>query len=160
MSRITTPLIAALFFALLPNHHSKAQTMNQNQSSIFPKGEKAPAEYFTGTVWVRTLVPDDTTFNIVISNVTFEAGARTNWHTHPAGQILLITGGTGYYQEKGKPIQRMHKGEVVKCLPNVEHWHGASVDSAMTHIAMNPNTEKGIVVWLQKVTDDEYKNIK
>lgn len=103
MSRIKTLLITTLAFVALFNLSCKEQTiknMSENQSSIFPKGEKAPAEYFTGTVWVRSLVPDDTTFNLVISNVTFEPGARTNWHKHPAGQILLVTEGTGYYQEK------------------------------------------------------------
>jgi quercetin dioxygenase-like cupin family protein len=133
---------------------------NHHANTIFPKGEKAPAEYFTGTAWVRPLVPNDSTYNCVISNVVFEARARNNWHTHPSGQILLATEGTGYYQEKGRPVQKLHKGDVVKILPNVEHWHGASHDSEFTHIAINPNTEKGIVVWLQRVTDEEYNNIK
>jgi quercetin dioxygenase-like cupin family protein len=163
MSRVKTLLITALACVALFNLSCKGQTIkniSENQNSIFPKGEKAPAEYFTGTVWVRSLVPDDTTFNCLISNVTFEPGARTNWHKHPAGQILLVTEGTGYYQEKGKPIQLLHKGDVVKCLPNVEHWHGASPDSRLTHIAINPNTENGIVVWLRKVSDEEYHKVK
>jgi quercetin dioxygenase-like cupin family protein len=131
-------------------------TKNQNQ--IFPKGEKAPAEYFTGTAWVQLLVPNDNIFNGQIGNVIFEPGARNNWHTHPGGQILIATDGEGYYQEKGKPIQLFRKGEVVKILPNVEHWHGASPDSEFTHIAINTNTQNGIVVWLQKVTDEEYNS--
>ncbi len=127
---------------------------------LFPAGEKAPANNFTGTVWVNSLVANDSVFNCVIGNVTFEPGARSNWHYHPAGQILLITEGTGYYQEKGKPIRLIHKGDVIKCVPNVEHWHGASPGSMMTHIAINPNTKKGIVIWMQKVSDKEYKNLK
>ena len=130
------------------------------QDGIFPIGEKAPATNFTGTVWVKLLVPNDSVFNCVIGSVTFEPGARSNWHYHPVGQILLVTAGTGYYQEKGKPIQIIRKGDVSKCPPNVEHWHGASAGSMMTHIAINPNTEKGIVVWLQKVSDEEYKNLQ
>ena len=132
----------------------------ENKSTILPKGEKASPDYFTGTAWVKMLVQDDATFNTVIGNVSFEPGARNNWHTHPGGQILLVTEGTGYYQEKGKPIQLLHKGDVVKILPDLEHWHGASPDSEFTHIAISTNTQKGIVVWLQKVTDEEYNSFR
>ncbi len=130
----------------------------ENQNTMFGKGEKASPDYFIGTAWVKTLV-DDTTFNCLIGNVTFEPGARNNWHTHPGGQILIVTEGTGYYQEKGKPIQLLRKGDVVKVLPNVEHWHGASPDSEFTHIAISTNTQKGIVKWLQRVTDEEYNSV-
>ncbi len=129
---------------------------SENKGAIFPKGEKAPADYFTGTAWVKNLVPSDDTFNTVIGNVVFEPGARNNWHTHPGGQILIVTEGTGYYQEKGKPIQVLHEGDVVKILPDLVHWHGASPDSEFTHIAVNTNTQKGIVIWLDRVTDEEY----
>jgi quercetin dioxygenase-like cupin family protein len=131
---------------------------SENQNAIFQKGEKAPADYFTGTAWVKILVPADDNFNTQIANVTFEPGARNNWHTHPGGQILIVTDGTGYYQEKGKPIRLLHKGDVVKILPDIEHWHGASPDSEFTHIAINTNTKKGIVVWLQRVSDEEYNS--
>lgn len=129
---------------------------SENQNAIFAKGDKAPADYFTGTTWVKMLVPNDAIFNCQIGNVTFEAGARNNWHTHPGGQILIVTNGVGYYQEKGKPIQLLHKGDVVKIEPDVVHWHGASPDSEFTHIVVNPNTQKGIVEWLDRVTDEEY----
>src|SRR5258705_2177041 len=128
----------------------------QDQSTIFPRGAKAPADYFAGTAWVQLLVPNDPALNYQIGNVVFEPGARNNWHTHPGGQILLVTDGVGYYQEKGKPIQLIRKGDVVNIPPDVEHWHGASPDSELTHIAVNPNTQKGIVVWLERVTDEEY----
>jgi quercetin dioxygenase-like cupin family protein len=130
--------------------------MSENQNAIFPKGEKAPAEYFTGTAWVRILVPNHPVLNCQIGNVVFEPGARNNWHTHPGGQILVATDGIGYYQEKGKPIQLFSKGDVIKILPGTEHWHGASPGSEFTHIAINTNTSNGIVVWLQPVTDEEY----
>ena len=129
---------------------------NPNTPTIFPKGDKAPAEYFTGTAWVKTLVANDDTLTTIISNVVFEPGARNNWHTHPAGQILICTEGKGYYQEKGKPIQTIRAGDVVKILPNAEHWHGAAPDSSFAHLAINVNTEKGVVNWLQAVTDAEY----
>ncbi|HTE09966.1 MAG TPA: cupin domain-containing protein [Chitinophagaceae bacterium] len=129
-----------------------------NQYTIFAKGEKAPADYFTGTAWIKSLVPADDIFNTVIGNVVFEPGARNHWHTHPGGQILIATDGTGYYQEKGKPIQLLRKGDTVSIPPAVIHWHGASPDSAFTHIAVNTNTQKGIVEWLQSVTDEEYNS--
>ena len=133
---------------------------SEEQNSIFPKGERAPADYFTGVVWVKMLVPNDSTLNCQIVNVVFEQGARNNWHTHPGGQILIVTNGVGYYQEKSKPIQLIKKGDMVNILPDVEHWHGASHDSEFTHIAVNPNTQKGIVSWLERVTDEEYNSIK
>jgi quercetin dioxygenase-like cupin family protein len=125
-----------------------------------PIGEKVSSNNFTGTVWLKPLVPNDSVFNCIVGSVTFEPGARSNWHYHPARQILLVTAGIGYYQEKGKPIRIIRKGDAITCPPNVEHWHGASPGSMMTHIAINPNTEKGIVVWLQKVSDEEYKSLK
>jgi quercetin dioxygenase-like cupin family protein len=133
---------------------------SENTNSIFPKGERASPDYFTGTAWVKMLVPVDATLNCSVGNVTFEPGARNNWHTHPGGQILLVTDGTGYFQEKGKSIQLLQKGDVVKILPDVKHWHGASPESELTHIAINTNTQKGNVEWLERVTDKEYNSFK
>jgi quercetin dioxygenase-like cupin family protein len=132
---------------------------SENQNAIFPKGKRAPADYFTGTAWVKILA-NEPLFNCQIANVLFEPGARNFWHRHPGGQILLVTEGTGYYQEKGKPIQSLRKGDVVKIPPNLIHWHGASRDSGMTHIAVNTNTPTGTVEWLEKVTDEEYSSLK
>ena len=132
--------------------------MAENQS-MFPRGDKASADYFTGTAWVKLLLPNDTALDCQIGDVVFEPGARNNWHRHPGGQILIATHGTGYYQERGKPIQVLNKGDVVRILADVEHWHGASPDSEFTHIAINPNTEKGIVTWLNPVTDEEYNTV-
>ncbi len=101
------------------------------------------------------LVTNDSIYNTSIGNVMFEPGARTNWHKHPGGQILLVTDGEGYYQEKGKPAQLIKKGDVVRIPPDTEHWHGAA-PSSLTHIAISPKTDKGSVVWLQPVTDEEY----
>ncbi|QDA60343.1 (R)-mandelonitrile lyase [Hymenobacter jejuensis] len=127
---------------------------------VFPKGDRAPAQNFTGEVYVYLLVKDDPAFNCVSGNVTFAPGARSNWHTHAAGQILMVTEGLGYYQEKGQPIRLLRKGDVVKALPGVEHWHGASPKQGMTHISLNVNTEKGIVTWGRPVTDQEYNSYK
>lgn len=127
-------------------------------SSIFPKGELGSSQYFTGKAWNIGLVANDSTYTTLVGNVYFEPGARSNWHIHPAGQILIITDGVGYYQNKGQPKQILHKGDVVKCPPNVEHWHGASSDTGMQQLYIVPNTDKGIVQWLQPVTDEEYKS--
>ena len=102
------------------------------------------------------MVANDSTYNTVVGNVYFEPGARSNWHIHPAGQILIITDGVGYHQIKGQPRETLRKGDVVKCPPNVMHWHGASPDTGMLQMYIIPNTEKGIVTWLKKVTDEEY----
>ena len=135
-------------------------SVSENQNTIFPGGDKAPADYFTGTVWIRMLVPNELTLNCQIANVVFEKGARNNWHTHPGGQILIVADGIGYYQEKGKPTQVIQKGDVINIPPCIEHWHGASHDTEVTHIAINPNMQKGIAVWLERVTDEEYNNFK
>lgn len=120
-------------------------------------GELGPAKYFTGKAWNYGLVADDTVYNTLVGNVYFEPGARSNWHTHPAGQILIITDGVGYHQIKGQPRQTVKKGDVVKFPPNVEHWHGASPEKGMQQMYIVPNTEKGIVQWLQPVTEEEYR---
>jgi len=131
-------------------------TVAESKNTLFPPGERAPAEYFTGTAWVKLLVPNDPTLHTQIGNVVFEAGARNNWHTHPGGQILIVTDGVGCYQEKGKAIQIIRRGDVVTIPPDVVHWHGASANSPMTHLAINTNTQQGVVVWLERVTDAEY----
>src|SRR3546814_16792331 len=90
-----------------------------------------------------------------VGNVTFEPGARSNWHLHPAGQILLVTDGVGYYQEKGQPKKILRKGDAIKCPPNTPHWHGASADTAFVQVAIT-GRENGPNVWLEAVTDEEY----
>jgi quercetin dioxygenase-like cupin family protein len=159
-SRIKQLALALGAGALLVGFTSPQTSAPLQGSGPFPKGERAPAANFTGTVYMHLLVKDDPAFNCVSGNVTFEPGARSNWHTHAAGQILLITEGVGYYQEKGQPVRLLHKGDVIKALPGVEHWHGASPKQGMTHISLNVNTEKGIVTWLRPVTDQEYNSYR
>jgi quercetin dioxygenase-like cupin family protein len=127
---------------------------------IFPKGEIATINNHTGTVWLTELNKPDSVIDIAVANATFAAGAKLDWHIHPAGQILMITEGTGYYQEKGKPIQIVHKGDVIKCVPGITHWHGASPKSTFTYIAVSTNSAKNKTVWLQRVTDAEYNSAK
>ena len=151
---ITTIASLALLTNLCMGQTSKKDA--NGLQAIFPKGEKGPAENFTGNTWALGLVANDTTYNTLVGNVYFEPGARSNWHIHPSGQILIITDGVGYHQLKGQPRQTIRKGDVVKCPPNVMHWHGASPDTGMQQMYILPKTEKGIVTWLQKVTDEEY----
>ncbi|HVK97327.1 MAG TPA: cupin domain-containing protein [Flavisolibacter sp.] len=127
-------------------------------TTIFPKGQKITNSNFIGNAWLTGLVASDSLNTIAVGNVTFEPGARTNWHLHPAGQILLVTSGVGYYQEKGNPKRILRKGDVVKCPPNVEHWHGASKDQMFIQIAIT-GSQNGPTVWLQPVTDEEYKGL-
>jgi len=94
-----------------------------------------------------------------VSNVVFEPGCRNHWHTHPSGQILLVIDGKGYYQERGKPARLITKGDVVVIPSHIEHWHGASKDCSLTHIAITNNKDKVAVDWLTPVTDEEYELI-
>jgi quercetin dioxygenase-like cupin family protein len=153
-------LIFLPFLFVACNNKQSEKTMEHNTELVFPKGEKIANNNFSGTAWLQMLVNNDSIYNTSIGNVTFEPGARTNWHKHSGGQILLITDGSGYYQEKGKPAQLIKKGDIVKIPPYTEHWHGAAPDNSLTHIAISPNTDKGSVVWLQPVTDEEYSSIK
>jgi quercetin dioxygenase-like cupin family protein len=161
---IKVQLITALALVGFLNVGCKEQTsMNTNQDkveSIFPKGELGPAQNFTGKAWNYGLVANDSIYNTLVGNVYFEPGARSNWHIHPAGQILIITDGIGYHQIKGQSRQTIKKGDVIKCPPNVLHWHGASPESSLQQLYIVPNTEKGIVQWMHPVSDEEYNNTK
>lgn len=132
----------------------------ESSPAIFPKGELLSSDIITGKSWHNLLVEHDTTFSTVVGNEHFEAGSRNIWHSHPGGQILIITEGVGYHQIKGQPAQIVRKGDVVKCPPDVVHWHGASKDSDVIQIYILPNTEKGIVKWFDRVTDEEYNNVE
>jgi quercetin dioxygenase-like cupin family protein len=129
------------------------------EASPFPKGEISATDNHTGTVWLKELNVPDSIFTFSLAHATFAPGAKLDWHIHPAGQYLLITEGTGYYQERGKQIQVVHKGDVIKCLPGVEHWHGATPETEFAYIGATP-VQKGKTKWLQRVTDEEYKSLK
>lgn len=129
----------------------------KNSKSI--KTESVSPDHFTGTAWLERYVKDDG-FGCNALKITFESKARTNWHTHPVGQILIATEGKGYVQKKGEPIQLLLPGDVVIIFENELHWHGATPDSTFTHIAIQINGEDGKDVdWLEEpipVTDEEY----
>lgn len=128
-------------------------------SAIFNKGDVITNNYFTGTAYLKMLVPEGTEFNCPIGNVTFEPGARNNWHTHDGGQILLVTSGEGYYQEEGKPAQKLHAGDVVTIPADPKHWHGATKNSEFVHLAITTNPQKGSTNWLEPVSDEHYNTL-
>lgn len=133
---------------------------NEKDIEMAAKGYKpVPADYFSGKAWLKPLVAPDENTNCVISDVFFEAGTRNNWHTHPSNQILIVKEGICYYQQEGFPIQKVQTGGVINVLPGIKHWHGASPDAVMVHMAIGINTERGIVDWLEPVTDQEYAAI-
>jgi quercetin dioxygenase-like cupin family protein len=131
----------------------------QNNVSIFPKGNKLPNDNFTGNAFLHPMAAKDSNNEFALGCVTFEPGARTIWHTHPKGQVLIVTEGEGFNQEKGKPAQVLKKGDVVNIPANTEHWHGASLNSKLVHIAITNYKGDENVVWLQPVTDEEYNQV-
>lgn len=128
-------------------------------NTIFPLGNPLPNDWFTGEAFLMPLLAQDHNHDFSAGSVTFQAGARTNWHTHPKGQVLIVIDGEGFYQEKGKPARKIVKGEVVNIPENIEHWHGATATTAMTHIAIT-NFKDGVqVTWLQAVSDEEFTQV-
>lgn len=118
---------------------------------------KGPAENFTGNVTVTPLFPADASAPYSGGYVTFEAGARSAWHTHPAGQRLVVTAGVGRTQEWGGKVREIKAGDVVWCPPGVKHWHGAAPTTAMTHLAVTGTVDGRNVAWLEKVGDEQYR---
>jgi quercetin dioxygenase-like cupin family protein len=161
MKIIVIFLIAVLFLtaSLGGCRGDKSKHVSTDLSeAIFPKGEPGPTTNFTGNAYNYPLLPTDSIYNTLIGNVIFEPGARSNWHIHPSGQILIVIDGEGYHQLEGGPRQTMRKGEVIKCPPNVKHWHGATENHSLTQMYILPKTENGIVTWLEQVTDEQYKS--
>lgn len=150
----------AFVLVLMASFHSNAQNNNYNMTSFQEKGVEAPKEWFVGTVWVNMNVLPEDGYNTNIGTVTFEPKARTNWHSHTCGQLLFIVEGVGYYQEKGKAIQVIKKGDVVKIPKGVKHWHGASHNSQMRHIAMITDYDKDKTEWFEPVSGADYNIIQ
>jgi len=134
--------------------------LDLSNSAIFPKGEPLPEplrKNFVGQCYLAMIVPGNSPLEFPIANVTFEPGCRNNWHIHPGEQILLVTGGRGWYQEKRKPARELHAGDVVEIPGRVKHWHGAAKDSWFIHLAIEFNPKAGPAKWLEPVKQEEYK---
>ena len=118
---------------------------------------KGSPDWFTGPVRVDPLFQAPDPARASAGQVTFEPGARTNWHTHPLGQTLIITSGLGWVQRDGGPIQEVRPGDVVWFPPGLKHWHGATPTTAMTHIAIQETLDGKNVDWMDKVSDEQYR---
>jgi quercetin dioxygenase-like cupin family protein len=129
--------------------------MEIRRSGSQPSG-KGPADWFTGTVRIDPLFPVAEPSRAAANTVTFEPGARTAWHTHPLGQMLIVTSGLGLVQREGDAIEQIGPGDVVRFAPGEKHWHGASAATAMTHIAIQESLDGKAVDWLEQVTDGQY----
>lgn len=130
--------------------------MRLNRNGTAPS-TRGPAEYFTGNVRVEPLFQAPEPGQFSGASVTFEPGARSNWHTHPRGQTLIVTSGVGYVQSWGGPVHVIRPGDVVSCPAAEKHWHGAAPNTAMTHIAIQESSNGKAVEWLEKVTDEQYQ---
>ena len=118
---------------------------------------KGPTEYFTGTVRIDPLFSPPDPARVAMALVTFEPGARTAWHTHPFGQTLIITAGSGRVQRLGGEVEDVHPGDVVWFAPGEKHWHGATPSTAMSHIAVQEKLNGSPVEWMEHVSDEQYK---
>lgn len=152
----------SLFLSSCNEQNIQNQKTNSMETSVptiskFPLGEENTgfAQYFSGKSWLAPLTSNKD-LNSPLYNVTFEPGSRNNRHSHSGGQILIVVGGVGYYQERDKPARRLVEGDVVEIAPNVEHWHGAAPDSWFSHLAISCNPQTNQNTWLEPVSDEEY----
>jgi len=139
--------------ALAADAHTTSQTISRTGSQASTTG---PAAFFTGHVRIDPLFLPTDTAPFSGAYVTFEPGARSAWHIHPAGQHLIVTAGVGRTQAWGGPIEEIKAGDVIWCPPQVKHWHGASPTTAMTHIAITGTVNGKNVEWMEQVTDEQY----
>ena len=129
--------------------------MEIKRSGSRPSGV-GPADYFTGAVRIDPLFDTPEPGRALGANVTFEPGARTAWHTHPLGQTLIVTAGSGWAQRWGGPVEAIRPGDVIWFPPGEKHWHGATAATAMTHIAIQEKLDGKTVDWMEQVTDEQY----
>jgi quercetin dioxygenase-like cupin family protein len=118
---------------------------------------KGSADWFTGAVRIDPLLQPTAPARAAGAYVTFEPGARTAWHTHPLGQTLIVTAGSGWTQREGGPVEEIHSGDVVWFPPGLKHWHGATATTGMTHIAIQEQLDGKVVDWLEHVSDEQYR---
>ena len=162
MKLLATTVMSLFLFALVSAHMGQAlageanktlQTISRAGSQPSAKGS---AEYFTGNVRVDPLFSANDSAHFSGAYVTFEPGARSAWHIHPAGQHLLVTAGVGRTGEWGGRVEEIKAGDVIWCPPKIKHWHGAAPTTAMTHIAITGTLNGKNVEWMEKVTDEQY----
>lgn len=147
--------ITATTLALVLSTSASAQEMVINRAAD-QASMKPPARNFTGNVRVAPLFAEHAPLTSSAGSVTFEPGARSNWHRHPAGQYLIVTSGVGRVQQWGGKVEEIRAGDVIWTPPGIKHWHGAAPTTAMTHIALQDKAGGKNVDWLDKVTDEQY----
>ena len=118
---------------------------------------KGSAEFFTGNVRIDPLNAPPAPARVSCASVTFEPGARSAWHTHPLGQMLIVTAGLGWAQREGGPIEEIRPGDIIWFAPDEKHWHGATPTTAMTHIAIQEALDGKVAEWMEKVSEEEYQ---
>jgi quercetin dioxygenase-like cupin family protein len=162
MKRLATTVMSLSLLALVPAHVAQAQApsgeagrrLEITRSGSQPSAKGLP-EYFTGSVRVDPLFGAVGPSRVSGGHVTFEPGARSAWHTHPVGQILIVTSGLGWVQEWGGPKHAIRPGDVVRIAPGVKHWHGATATTGMTHIAIQEAVDGRNVDWMEQVGDEQ-----
>ncbi len=152
---VVSVLLSFLGVACKSSSNLVAQDNPLDGALLYDKGERITNDNFIGAAYLTGLVQADSINTNAVGNVYFEAGARSNWHRHPGGQILLVTHGEGYYQEEGSPKRILKRGDVVKCPPMTPHWHGASKDKVFVQIAIT-GRQLGPTEWIRPVTEEEY----
>jgi len=162
MKILAVTLISLSLFASVASHAQTSTTKAPTSPLIkivrsdSLQSNKGSAQYFTGSVQVQQLFPANDPSRTSGGKVTFEAGARSDWHTHPFGQILIVTEGTGWIEPWGGPIEEIRKGDVISIPAGVKHWHGATPNTAMTHIAIQEELNGKAVEWMEQVSDEQY----
>jgi 4-carboxymuconolactone decarboxylase len=161
MKTLTSAVASLFVLGVVPFATREVNAQAQKSQTVTRAGSqpatKGPAEWFTCNVRVEPIFAPNESAPYSGAYVTFEAGARSNWHTHPTGQNLIVTHGVGRTQEWGGPIVEVRAGDHVWCPPGVKHWHGASPTTAMTHVTLTGTTRDGKnAEWMEKVTDEQY----
>ena len=156
LTNVVTTMLATM--VLLASASTEAQTLVISRSGTRPV-RPAPSQNFTGSVQVEMLFEAVDPSHASGGSVTFEPGARTAWHSHPRGQILIITSGTGRVQRWGGPVEEVRAGDVVRIPAGQKHWHGASPRASMTHLAISEHRDGSTVQWMEKVSDEQYNGV-
>lgn len=159
--RATTLSLSVMMSCMAPAAYAEAENSMSEKIKITRNGstpsQQGSESYFTGNVRIDAPFSGTESARVGGATVTFEPGARTAWHTHPLGQTLIVTHGRGWLQEEGGEIRDMSVGDIVWIPEGVKHWHGATPENAMTHIAIAESLNGSPVEWLEKVTDAQYQ---
>ena len=158
---ISMVVFSMLFASLVCANSDNPKKGGSDMQTIYRTGSqksfKGPEEWFTGDVQVRMLFPANETAHFSGASVTFQPRARTAWHLHPAGQHMIVTAGVGLTGTRDGKIVTINAGDALWCPPDIDHWHGATPDSAMTHLVITGDLQGKNVIWKEKVTDEQYR---